>query len=65
MRYGVVVKKRKDHYGAYVRGAPFDCYCEGKTEEEVLAKIKAAIPECVAAKEEEKRNTFIREVEIN
>jgi len=63
MRYRVNLKKTDEGYAVWVPGLP-GCWSEGKTEEEALENIGAAIKAYLKTAEELSKGKISRYVEI-
>jgi predicted RNase H-like HicB family nuclease len=63
MRYKVVLQHSEEGVAASVPGLP-GCWSQGKTAEEALENIRAAIQEYLAVVGEQTEGEDVREVEV-
>ncbi len=63
MRYKTALHRSDEGYSVSVPGFP-GCWSEGRTEEEALANIEAAIREYLSVVEELLEDAEVREIEL-
>ena len=63
VKYKIALKASEEGYSVSVPGLP-GCWSQGKTEQEALENIQAAIQEYLAAREELLKDATIREVDV-
>lgn len=63
MKYKVALHKSDEGYSVSTPGFP-GCWSEGKTEEEALANIEAAIREYLSVVEDLLEDAEVREIEL-
>lgn len=63
MRYKIALRRSDEGFSASVPGLP-GCWSQGATEAEVLANIRDAIHEYLAARDELLEGAEVREVEV-
>jgi len=63
MKYKVALKKSKEGYSVSCPGLP-GCWSQGKTEQEALENIQAAIREYFEVVEMISKGSKVREVEV-
>ncbi len=64
MKYPVALTRTEEGYSVSCPGLP-GCWSQGKTEEEALANVKAAIEEYLAVARELAGEGDLREVEVS
>lgn len=64
MKYPVALTRTEEGYSVSCPGLP-GCWSQGKTEEEALANVKAAIEEYLAVARELAGESDLREVEVS
>ena len=63
MRYKIALRQSGGGYSASIPGLP-GCWSEGKTEEEALVNIEAAIREYLSVVEDLLEDAEVREIEL-
>ena len=63
MRYKTALHQSDEGYSAWIPGLP-GCWSEGRTEEEALVNIEAAIREYLSVVEDLLEDAEVREIEL-
>ena len=63
MKYRIALHRNDEGYSVSVPGLP-GCWSQGATEKEALDNIKDAIPEYLAAVNDQLRGENVREVDV-
>ena len=64
MRYKIALVQSEEGFSVSVPGLP-GCWSQGKTEEDALDNIRAAIHEHLAARDDLLKGATVREVEVS